>query len=143
MANPLARIVMENIARKSNLKDISKKTGYAREKAPSKAKDMDLKSLDSLADQVRGYKEDKVLDANKSARSGGVKTSRENNLSREEVSLISDLIAGKIDISNKQEKTNIDPASSQRDLRTDRDSLRVRKNALSLDKLAKNLKNGI
>lgn len=145
MANPLARIVMENIAKKANITDSQKNTEYPRREDIGKASDIGLKSLDRLADQVRGFKEDKNSDSDKSVISDRVKSNRKNNLSREELSLISGLIAGEIDTANSQRNRKMDPASSQRDLKTSRanDIWGGRKDILSLDKLAKNIKNGI
>lgn len=148
MANPLARIVMENIAKKSNFKDTPKNSDYGNKRAKSGSSPINLKTLDGVADGIRGYKEDKEdkeSNINISKRpSPGISTSN-NNLSLKELSLLSRAIEGDIDTISSQNCIDIDESKGKtyKKVGEDNNLSRGRKDTLSLDSLAKNIKNKI
>ena len=123
MANPLARVVMANIARKSNLKDSSSKKIYSKNK-DNKIRRTTFKSLDKLADEIRGHKVEKPKNS-RDLRTEERDSLAKNNLSLKELELLSDTITGKVKV------------------RTDTNTSTKSKNTLTLESLARNIKNNI
>jgi hypothetical protein len=125
LANPLARLAMANIARKSNLIDTSSNDEYLK-KTNIKARNKTFKSLDRVADEIRGYKNDIPVNISKqNSKKTTLNNTDKNNLSLKELELLSDAIKGETKI-----KTNTNISIG-------------RKNTLSLESLAKNIKNNI
>lgn len=124
MTNPLARVAMANIARKSNLVDSSGNSDYLK-KTTNKVREATFKSLDRVADEIRGYKKETKVNANTSIKSkpSTVNSINKNNLSLKELELLSATIKGEVKINTS---TNISTR---------------RNNTLSLESLAKNVKN--
>lgn len=124
MTNPLARVAMANIARKSNLVDSSGNSDYLK-KTTNKVREATFKSLDRVADEIRGYKKETQVNANTSIKSkpSTVNSINKNNLSLKELELLSATIKGEVKINTS---TNISTR---------------RNNTLSLESLAKNVKN--
>jgi hypothetical protein len=126
VANPLARVVMENIAKKSNFKDTVKKEEYPKRSGANKARTKTFKSLDKVADEIRGYTKERPLNTqNVNSKQKGSNNISKNNLSLKELELLSGAIKGDIKVKNK---SNVS---------------KERNNTLSLDRLAKNIKNNI
>ena len=116
---------MANIARKSNLVDTSRDKEYSR-KTNTKARNVTLKSLDRVAEEIRGYKSEKRENTiNTNSKTNLNKNISKNNLSLKELELLSGAIKGDVKVKTN---TNISTRS---------------KNTLSLESLAKNIKNNI
>ncbi len=117
---------MENISKKSNFKDTSFVNDYSKGEKTNKARTMTFKSLDKLADEIRGYKRERPLDVNNvSSKQNTVSDTSKNNLSLKELGLLSGAIKGEVKINSNESVS------------------KGRKNTLSLDRLANNIKNKI
>jgi hypothetical protein len=122
MANPLARVVMDNIAKKSKVGTLSKSSYTLDRESKNKSRNITLKRLDRLADEIRGNTKEKP--SNKNNIKSTQVTKNKNNLSLKELELLSSAIKGDLKIKpNKEVPTK-------------------HRNRLSLDGLAKNIKKG-
>lgn len=127
MANPLARVIMNNIAKRSLNKtdDTSYQKSYnsSYEKL-NEHRNITLKRLDRVADEIKGNKRSNDLNAKKDTytnKYNHTEDTNKNNLSVKELSLLSDVIKGNIQIGENIKHIN-------------------GKNILSLDRLAKSIK---
>lgn len=121
---------MENIVNKTNLQDSKREADYGNRKDMDKSRDISFKSLDRLADEIRGYKDQTHSSENRSSKEGlGA-----DKLSPKEKSLLSAAIKGNINTSSKQRYVKT---------REDKSLSKGPDNTLSLDRLAEKIKNNI
>ncbi len=125
MANPLARTIMNNIAKKSlnkNHSTVYQKSNSSYEKLNDN-RSITLKRLDRVADEIRGSRKANDVDTKDTYKKASNSTGNtdKNNLSLKELSLLSNVIKGNVKIEENIKTSN-------------------GRNILSLDRLAKNIK---
>ncbi len=130
MVNPLARVVMENIAKKSKNTETKVNKGYTSTASKNLSNRGKRTDLDSLADKLRGSSRERTEDRIereerpvKPSKNIDFKTKNRNNLSFDELKLLSGAIKGDVKVESRNNSSN------------------KNNNALSLDSLAESIKN--